>query len=62
MKKLRFGRQSVFKSDPRAKKSLNGANLGAQKAPKWSPRGGQDGAKKEKKNEVKKVRLREVKK
>ena len=36
--------------------------MGAQKAPKWSPRGGQEGAKKEKKNEVKKVKLREVKK
>ena len=34
------------------------ANLGAQKEPKWSPRGSQNGAKKEKKNEVK---LREVK-
>ena len=32
--------------------------MGAKKAPKGSPRGGQDGAKKEKKNEVK---LREVK-
>ena len=27
--------------------------MGAKKAPKWSPRGSQDGAKKEKKNEVK---------
>ena len=40
----------------------NGANLGAQNAPKWGPRGGQNGAKKEKKNEVKKVRLRGAKK
>ena len=36
--------------------------MGAEKGPKWSPRGSQDGAKKEKKNEVKKVRLREAKK
>ena len=34
-----------------------GANLGAQKGPKWSPKASQDGAKKEKKSEVK---LREV--
>ena len=32
--------------------------MGAQKAPKWSPKASQDGAKKEKKSEVK---LREVK-
>ena len=32
--------------------------MGAQKGPKWSPKASQDGAKKEKKNEVK---LREVK-
>ena len=38
----------------------NGVNLGAQGDPKWRPRGGQDGAKKEKKNEVKKVKLREA--
>ena len=29
------------------------ANLGAQKDPKWRPRGSQDGAKNERKNEVK---------
>ena len=34
------------------------ANLGAEKAPKWSPKASQDGAKKEKNNEVK---LREFK-
>ena len=33
------------------------ANLGTQKEPKWSPKASQDGAKKEKKSEVK---LREV--
>ena len=32
-------------------------DLGTQKGPKWNPRGSQDGAKKEKKSEVK---LREV--
>ena len=32
--------------------------MGAQKAPKWNPRGGQDGSKKEKKNEVKLSRVK----
>ena len=36
--------------------------MGAQEAPRWSPRAGQEGVKKEKKNEVKKVRLREAQK
>ena len=36
--------------------------MGAQEAPRWSPRAGQEGAKREKKNEVEKVRLREAEK
>ena len=36
--------------------------LGGHKAPKWSPRGSQDGAKKEKKNEVKSREVKSAKK
>ena len=37
------------------------ANLGAQKEPKWSPRGSQNEAKKDKKNEVKLSEVRSAK-